>query len=218
MRGSRSSGTSSLQQLGQRRVVEQRARPRPAPARDHPADRQHRQPARAAADHAERIGAVDLLGVEVLATPARGASTARVEVVGAAGQRRGVDGAGRGADDDRKRVAARRAAFAPHSRDRPQHAHLIGGARAASGEDQAGGDSGRVAGRAWARLWRRARRASIGSALRARRKRAPAVVRRAGPPARPCPRRACAAGLSRRRACPCRACACVGRASSSSRW
>ena len=68
---SRSLLTMRLQQVGERRVVEQRARPRAAPARDHPAERQHRQPARAGADHAERVGAVDLLGVEVLPHLAR---------------------------------------------------------------------------------------------------------------------------------------------------
>ena len=50
----------------ERLVVEQRARPGPAPAGDHPADRHHRQPASAGADHADRVGAIHLLGAEVL--------------------------------------------------------------------------------------------------------------------------------------------------------
>ena len=48
--------TSSWSRPTERRVVEQRARPGAAPARDRPADRHHREPARAGADHAERIG------------------------------------------------------------------------------------------------------------------------------------------------------------------
>ena len=56
----------ALQQVGGRRVVQQRARPRAAPACDQPAQREQRQPACASADHAQRVGAVDLVGVEVL--------------------------------------------------------------------------------------------------------------------------------------------------------
>ena len=125
------------EQLLERRVVEQRARPGAAPARDHPADRHHRQPARAGADHAERIGAVDLLGAEVLPDvdePGDGL----VEGVGTARQRGGVDRAGRRAGDDGKGVAGGGAAVAPDLRDRLQHADLVGGARAAAGENQPG--------------------------------------------------------------------------------
>ena len=61
-----------------------------------------------------------------------------VEVVGAAGERGRVDRAGRGAGDDRERVVGRRAALAPDARNRVQHADLVGGARAAAGEDQPG--------------------------------------------------------------------------------
>ena len=97
-----------VEQVLERRVVEQRARPGAPPAGDHPADRHHRQPARAGADHAERIGAIDLLGAKVLPDLDQ-AGDGCVEGVGAAGQRGGVDGAGRGAGDDRKRVARRSA-------------------------------------------------------------------------------------------------------------
>ena len=122
----------------ERLVVEQRARPGAPPARDHPADRHHRQPARAGADHAERIGAIDLLGAKVLPDVVD-AGDGAVEVVGAAGERGSVDGAGRGAGDHRKGVAA---AGVPrvlaHLRDRLQNTDLIGRPGTASGEDEAG--------------------------------------------------------------------------------
>lgn len=82
-----------LEQSGQRFVVEQRVRPHLAPAGDRPAERQQGQPVRAAAHHAERIGAVDLFGMEIF--PDAGEMPHRVvEMVGTAGQRRGVDGTG----------------------------------------------------------------------------------------------------------------------------
>ena len=126
------------QQLGQRRVVEQRFRPRAPPARHRPTDRQHRQPTRAAANHTQRIGAVDLLGLEVLPHLHQHLHR-RVEVVGMAGERGSVDGAGGSADDDAEGIARTRCVgLAADARNGAQHANLVGGARAASGKNQAG--------------------------------------------------------------------------------
>ncbi len=60
------------------------------------------------------------------------------EVVAAAGQRRRVDGAGRGAGDDLKGVVMRRPAFAGDAHDGLQHADLIGRPGTAAGQQQAG--------------------------------------------------------------------------------
>jgi hypothetical protein len=126
-----------IEQQLERLVVEQRPRPGAAPARDRPADRHHRQPARAGADDAERVGAVDLLGAEVLPDVDE-AGDRLVEAVGAARERSGVDRARRRAGDHRERVAALGSALAPDLRDRLQHADLVGSACAAAGEHQPG--------------------------------------------------------------------------------
>jgi hypothetical protein len=126
-----------LEQLLQRLVVEQRARAGAPPAGDHPADRHHRQPARTGADHADRVRAIDLLGAEVLPDVDE-AGDRLVEAVGAAGERCGVDRAGRRPGDHRERIAAVDSALAPDLGDRLQHADLIGGACAPAGQYQAG--------------------------------------------------------------------------------
>ena len=127
-----------LQQLGQRAVVEQRARARAAPAGDRPADGQHRQPARAGAHHAKGVGAVDLVGAEV-APDVDDSGHSQVEAVGMAGQRGGVDGARRRAGDDAEWIAARRPDFAADARHRLEHPHLVSRARTPAGEHQPGG-------------------------------------------------------------------------------
>ncbi len=127
-----------LHQLGQGAVVEQRARSRAAPARDGPAQRQHRQPARTGAHHAEGVGAIDLVGAEV-APDVHDTGHREVEAVGVAGQRGSVDRASRRAGNDAERVVARCAGFAADTRHGLEHPDLVGRARAAAGEHQPGG-------------------------------------------------------------------------------
>jgi hypothetical protein len=111
-------------------------------APQHPAQRQQRQPARAAAHDAQQVGAVHLLGVEVL--PYLYQLCHRVlKIVGATGQRRGVDRPGRGAHQDRKRVVSladpridAAPGIAQDGRQSLEHAHLVAGARAPAHEDQ----------------------------------------------------------------------------------
>ena len=126
-----------LQQLAQRRVVEQRARAHAAPAGQGPTQRQQAQPARAAAQHAQCIGAIDMFCVQM--TPDMGHLPHReVEVVGAAGQCRGIDRAGRRAGDDRKGVGPMSMpAAAPDMGNGFEHADLVGSAGAAAREQQA---------------------------------------------------------------------------------
>jgi hypothetical protein len=129
-----------LEERLERLVVEKRPWPRPPPARDHPADRHHRQPARAGADHADRIGAVHLLGAEVLPDLDDPGDRA-IEVVGLAGERSGVDRARRRAGNDRKGIAGEHplvTGIAPDLDDRLEHAHLIPGPRSAAREHEAG--------------------------------------------------------------------------------
>ena len=91
-----------------------------------------------------------------------------VEVVGAAGERRGVDRAGRGAGDDRERDCRSTAPLlAADLRDRLQHADLVGGARAAAGEHQPG--RRRAARIGMARASRRAGAVAIGAGPQRRR-------------------------------------------------
>jgi len=89
----------------------------------------------AAADDADGIGAVDLLGVEVPPHVVE-ARHARVEVVGIGCQRRGVDRSCRRPGDDRKRICVWRIMFAPDARKRVENADLIRRSRAAAGEDE----------------------------------------------------------------------------------
>jgi len=126
------------QQRVQRRVVQQRARTQLAHARDRPAHGHHREPARAGADHAERVGAIDLLDMHVLPHPHE-LGDAGVGVVGVGGQRGRVERAGRGAGQHRIGVAGRRPGLAPDAVHGAQHADLVGGASAAAREDQASG-------------------------------------------------------------------------------
>jgi hypothetical protein len=127
-----------LQQLGQRAVVEQRARSLAAPARDGPAHRQHGQPARAGAHHAEGVGTVDLFGAEV-APDVDHTRHREVEAVGVAGNGGRVDRAGRGAGDHAERVVARRPDFAADARHRFEHPHLVSRTRAPAREHEPGG-------------------------------------------------------------------------------
>ena len=131
-------GHQALQQFGQRRVVQQRARPRAAPACDGPAHRQHAQPLRPAADDAQRIGAVDLIGMEML--PDLGDDFhRRFKTVGVAGQCRCIDGAGRGAADHAEGVAHaghRPQGAAADALQRTQHTDLVGGTGATAAEHQ----------------------------------------------------------------------------------
>ena len=122
----------------------------PAPLGQQPAQRQQGQPTGAGAQHAERVGAVHLAGMKV--APDLGDAAHRgIEVVRAAGQGASIDGAGRGAGNDRKRVGLRRVrrsscAMSAMASSTPD---LVGGARAAAGEQQAGP--------AWHRVLRGAR-------------------------------------------------------------
>ena len=91
-----------------------------------------------AADDAQRVGPVDLVGMEappdVGHTPHGG-----VEVIRAAGQRRRVDGTGRRAGDDRKRVGlVQCAAGLADVGDGLEHADLVGGPCAAPRQQQSG--------------------------------------------------------------------------------
>ena len=85
--------------------------------------------------HAERIGAVDLFDFDVLPDVEQ-LLHALAEIVGAAGQRGGVDGAGRSAADDVEGIARRRPArFPQYLRNRLQHADLVSGSGAAARQD-----------------------------------------------------------------------------------
>ena len=128
----------AVQQLQQWRVVEQRARPAAVPAGERPAQGQQAQPACAAAHDAESVRPVDLAGAEV-APHARQALHGAVEVVGAAGQRCGVDRAGRGAHGDREwRGSTSRARVLAQAREGLQHPDLVGGTRSAAGQHDGG--------------------------------------------------------------------------------
>ena len=133
-----------FQQFGERFVVEQRVRARLAPARHGPAQRQQGEPVRAAAQHAERVGAVHLLGPKP--APDLGDVAHRViEMVRATGQRRGVDGPRRGAAHDLEwAVLARQTAGDAQVGNRLQHSHLIGSAGTAARKNQRGAGSVRL--------------------------------------------------------------------------
>ena len=123
------------EQFAQRAVVEERARAGMPPLGQHPADRQHGEPARAGLDDAKRIGAVDLIDAEVgPGVDQRGQRL--IEVVGTTGERGRVDGTGRGAGDHVGGGARRAVAVAPDARDGLEHTNLVGRARAAAGQDE----------------------------------------------------------------------------------
>jgi hypothetical protein len=124
----------AAQQLAQRRVVEQAARAAARPARDGPAQAEHGEPARAALHRLEGIGTVDVLDMQAL-PEVQQAVDGTVEIVRMAGQRRRIDGPGRGAADDRKGVG-RHAGIAAQLGDGRQHPDLIGRTRAAARQDQ----------------------------------------------------------------------------------
>ncbi|MNT01343.1 hypothetical protein D3C72_1358040 [compost metagenome] len=105
----------AVQQADQRGIVEQGTGRRRMPLAQQPAERQQGQPARARADHAQRIGSVHLLDFDVLPHVEQ-LLHAFAEIIGTAGQRRGVDGTGRGAADDVERVARRCPARFPQYR------------------------------------------------------------------------------------------------------
>jgi len=124
------------EQAAQRRVVEQAARARAAPAVQRPAQRHHRQPLRAGADHSQRIGGIDLVDVDVLPDVHQPVDRG-AEVVGLAGQRGSVDRAGGSAGNHLEGVVAGGAGVAPELRDGREHADLIGRASPPSGKDEA---------------------------------------------------------------------------------
>ena len=116
------------EQLLQRGVVEQGDRPAVGRA----AAQEREQPAEAVPQRAPRVGAVDVMHVEVLPhrhEPAHAA--AKVRAVHR--DHGGVDRPGRGAADDGKRRAHVRR---EELRERTQHPDLVGGARAAPRHDQ----------------------------------------------------------------------------------
>jgi hypothetical protein len=113
-----------LQQLAQRRVVEQRFR-----RRQQPAAREHgEQPMQTGAQHAGGVGTKHLPDLEI-APDALEVADRDAEAIGMNGDCRGIHGARRGAGDHRKRIDGTRR---QQIRERPQDAHLIGGPRAAS--------------------------------------------------------------------------------------
>jgi len=116
-----------LQHFAYRRVVEQRRR---AVA----LDPQHRgEPAGAGLEHRPGIGFVDALHVEVF-PHLQQVTYAAAEIVCVDGEYRSVDGAGRSPAQYGKRILC---LVGQQIADRLEHAHLIGGARAAAGEYQA---------------------------------------------------------------------------------
>ncbi len=131
------------QQLAQRRIVQQRSR---RAARE-PAQRQRRQPARAGDADTRRIGAINLMRIEVF-PDAHQAGHPGPEILRRHGQRCGVKGAGRGAAKNRERIALR---LVQQLANRLQHTDLIAGTRAAAGQDQGGARfaHGKVNCRSW---------------------------------------------------------------------
>ena len=126
------------QQPLQRSVVQQRMRPRALPACQRPAQRQQREPARAALHHMQRIGVVHLARADV-APHACDAAHRALEVVGPASQGRAIDSTRRSAGDDGKRVGpAPLATVAAQRRNGFEHADLVGGACTAAGKQQTG--------------------------------------------------------------------------------
>jgi hypothetical protein len=108
------------------------------PAADHPAEQQGAHPMGRIAQRAAGVDPVDLAGAEVV--PYRGEPFDRAQpVVAVGGDRRGVDGAGRGAADHRKRIApGRPAPRLEDARDAFENAHLIRGSGASTHQDQSG--------------------------------------------------------------------------------
>ena len=113
-------------QLAQRRVVEQRFR-----RADHAAREQRTHPAGAGLEHGAGVGAEHLghveIGPDVLDFAHRLMPARDV-----AGQDAGRNGAGRGAHDDGERPVGAGMDLG----ERLEHAHLVGGARAAARQDQ----------------------------------------------------------------------------------
>ncbi len=119
-------GYRTRQKFGERRVVEE-ARRTAMPPRRH----ERRQPAPAGSGEAQGVGAIDVPGVEIapeLAQPRRRAQ----EIGGAGGDGDGVDGARRGSADDGEGNGLAGGKPAGY---RMQDAGLIGGAGAATGEN-----------------------------------------------------------------------------------
>ena len=130
----------------ERAVVQQRAGAHAAPAGQSPAQRQQRQPVCAAAQHAQRVGFVDLLGVHV--APDMGhAPHGGVKGIGMAGECCNIDSACRCTRKHGEGVGAMlQALFTAQGGNGLQHAHLIGGAGPATAEQQPGRpDAGRRA-------------------------------------------------------------------------
>ena len=134
----------ALEQVQRWRIVEQGAWLHVAPFGNQPAQRQQRHQGGARAQHAQRVGPVDLLGVDVF-PDLDNAAHAGVKIIGTAGQCAGVDGAGRGSGDDGKGVGlVQRATGFADIGNRLQNTDLIGGTRTATTEDQSGNVGGRA--------------------------------------------------------------------------
>ena len=131
-----------VQQFAQWCVVQQRAWLDAPPLGQQPTYREQCEPSRTGAQHAQVVGAVDLLGAEV--APGVGNHAHRgVKVVGTAGQRGGVDGTGGGACNDGEGVGlVTRATGQADVGNGFEHAHLVGRAGATTGQQQASGGRG----------------------------------------------------------------------------
>ena len=123
-----------LQQSSERFIVEQRSRPQPFGGQ-HPADAQHRHPARAGDNHVGHFGAVDLLHMEVgphLNQPVDACG----EIMGTTGQHGGIDGTRRCATDDRKRISGALTMLAGEIGNGGEHTHLVGRTRTTTTQDE----------------------------------------------------------------------------------
>jgi len=126
------------QEVAQGLVVEQGARTGAAPTGQGPAQGEEGQPLRPAADDAQGVGVVDLLGPKIAPDLNHGPH-GEVVVIGAARQGQAVDRPRRGATDDLERVAAARlTGIAADVLQGLEHTHLVGGAGAPPSEDQCG--------------------------------------------------------------------------------
>ena len=114
-------------------VVQQRLGPLARQAGIHPAQRQQAQPAHAGTDQAGRVGPVDHVGAQ-RGPQAAHPPHAQVRTVGPAGQRRGVDGARRGAADDVEGILETGVPIRIQQlHDGAEHADLVARARPRSG-------------------------------------------------------------------------------------
>ncbi|MDT4867630.1 hypothetical protein FQZ97_1025520 [compost metagenome] len=129
----------TLEQLAQRRTVEQRHRHFAAQAQQAVTDK-----ATGLAQHPRPVATVHLMGMKALPDPGQAAHRL-AKMQGPARQADRVDGAGRGADDHRKGILR---GIRQQIGNRRQHPDLIRRPRAATGKNQSGD---RLAGRS---VWR----------------------------------------------------------------